>query len=137
MAHEAFDEIQTRDADARADGGEGEGLDVTDYRDVIRELKKEQLVGDAILPHYQARLKELEAIIAREKLVTLPTRPARIRLASAGRDRGAAGAEHAAAAPGRQHRRAGRVRAAAERALDRRQDAARPTTSPSRPRRGR
>jgi uncharacterized protein (DUF885 family) len=58
------------------------GWTITDYRDVIRELKKEQLVGDAILPHYQARLKELETIIAREKLVTLPTRPARIRLAS-------------------------------------------------------
>ena len=56
---------------------------MTDYRDVIRELKKEQLLGDAILPHYQARLKELETIITREKLVTLPTRPARIRLASA------------------------------------------------------
>ena len=40
-----------------------------------------------------------------------------------GRDRGLAGAQHAAAAPGRQHRRAGRVRAAAERAVDRRHDA--------------
>ena len=30
------------------------GLTVTDYRDVIRELKKEQLVGDAILPHLRA-----------------------------------------------------------------------------------
>ena len=30
---------------------------VTDYRDVLRALKKEQIVGDAILPHYQARLQ--------------------------------------------------------------------------------
>jgi uncharacterized protein (DUF885 family) len=59
------------------------GWSATDYRDVIRELKKDQLVGDAILPHYQSRLKDLETIITREKLVTLPTRPARIRLASA------------------------------------------------------
>ena len=59
------------------------GLTVTDYRDVIRELKKEQLVGDAILPHYKARLAEIEAIIRREHLVTLPARPARIRLATA------------------------------------------------------
>ena len=50
---------------------------------MIRELKKQQLVGEAILPHYQARLKDLETIITREKLVTLPSRPARIRLASA------------------------------------------------------
>lgn len=58
------------------------GLTVTDYRDVIRALKKEQLVGDAILPHYKQRLKTLEEIIRREKVVTLPTREARIRIAS-------------------------------------------------------
>jgi hypothetical protein len=55
---------------------------VTDYRDVIRALKKDQLVGDAILPHYQARLAELENIIRTQHLLTLPARPARIRLAS-------------------------------------------------------
>ncbi len=54
----------------------------TDYRDVIRELKKQQITGDAILPHYQARLKQVEEIIAREAIVTLPQRAARIRLAS-------------------------------------------------------
>jgi hypothetical protein len=58
------------------------GLDTTDYRAVIRELKKQQLVGDAILPHYQARLAAVEDIIRREKIVTLPARAARIRLAS-------------------------------------------------------
>jgi len=59
------------------------GFAATDYRDVIRELKKQQLVGDAILPHYQARLKQVEEIIRREGIVTLPRREARIRLASA------------------------------------------------------
>jgi uncharacterized protein (DUF885 family) len=58
------------------------GLDTSDYRAVIRELKKQQLVGDAILPHYQARLAAVEEIIRREKIVTLPARAARIRLAS-------------------------------------------------------
>jgi hypothetical protein len=58
------------------------GFTATDYRDVIRELKKQQIVGDAILPHYQARLKQLEEIIRREAIVTLPERAARIRLAS-------------------------------------------------------
>jgi Bacterial protein of unknown function (DUF885) len=58
------------------------GLTVTDYRDVIRELKKQQIVGDAILPHYQERLRRIEEIIQREGIVSLPSRPARIRLAS-------------------------------------------------------
>jgi len=53
-----------------------------DYRDVIRALKKQQIVGDAILAHYQARLAQVEEIIRREKIVTLPERKARIRLAS-------------------------------------------------------
>jgi uncharacterized protein (DUF885 family) len=57
-------------------------LPATDYRDVIRALKKDQLVGEAILPHYQKRMRELEEIIRRERVVTLPQREARIRLAS-------------------------------------------------------
>ncbi len=40
-------------------------------------------MGDAILPHYRARLAEIEGILRREHLVTLPSRPARIRLGSA------------------------------------------------------
>ena len=82
MAHSAFTEIQAEMQALAPQVAKEKGWTATDYRDVIRELKKEQLVGDAILPHYQARLKELEAIIVREKLVTLPMRPARIRLAS-------------------------------------------------------
>jgi len=83
MAHEAFDAIQKEMTALAPDVAKAKGWTVTDYRDVIRELKKQQLVGEAILPHYQARLKDLETIITREKLVTLPARPARIRLASA------------------------------------------------------
>jgi uncharacterized protein (DUF885 family) len=58
------------------------GYTSSDYRDVVRELKKKQLVGDAILPHYQQRLKQIEEIVRAKHLVTLPTREARIRLAS-------------------------------------------------------
>jgi hypothetical protein len=58
------------------------GFAVSDYRDVIRELKKQQVTGDAILPHYQARLAQVEEIIRREQVVTLPERAARIRIAS-------------------------------------------------------
>ena len=76
MAHEAFDAIQKEMTALAPEIAKAKGWTVTDYRDVIRELKKQQLVGEAIL-------KDLEAIITREKLVTLPSRPARIRLASA------------------------------------------------------
>jgi Bacterial protein of unknown function (DUF885) len=53
-----------------------------DYRDVIRELKKQQVEPAALLPMYQDRLREIEAIIRREKLVTLPNRAAAIRVAT-------------------------------------------------------
>jgi uncharacterized protein (DUF885 family) len=58
------------------------GLSVTDYRDVLRELKKNQITGEAILPLYQQRIKDMEEIIRREKIVTLPDRPMKVRLAS-------------------------------------------------------
>jgi hypothetical protein len=58
------------------------GLSVTDYRDVLRELKKNQVTGEAILPLYQQRIKDMEEIIRREKIVTLPDRPMKVRLAS-------------------------------------------------------
>jgi len=54
-----------------------------DYREVIRELKKQQLVGEAILPFYQERLKQVETIIVDKQIVSLPDRPARIRIATA------------------------------------------------------
>lgn len=50
------------------------------YRDVIRALKQEQLPANQILEHYQQRQKQIEAIVKREKLVTLPDRPLTIRL---------------------------------------------------------
>jgi Bacterial protein of unknown function (DUF885) len=55
---------------------------VTDYRDVCRRLKQDQIKGDDILPFYKKRLAEIEAILVKHNLVTLPDRPARIRLAS-------------------------------------------------------
>jgi len=52
------------------------------YRDVIRALKKDQWAGESILPRYEQRMKEMEDIIRRERVITLPARAARIRLAS-------------------------------------------------------
>jgi hypothetical protein len=82
QAHAAFTEIQKEMQTIAGRVSKERGFKVTGYRDVIRELKKEQLIGEAILPHYQKRIQEIEAIIRRERLVTLPERQMRIRIAS-------------------------------------------------------
>ncbi len=82
LARGAFKEIQAEMQRLAPAVAKARGLQATDYRDVIRALKKEQLVGEAILPHYRKRLQEIEAIVRRESLVTLPEREARIRIAT-------------------------------------------------------
>jgi len=82
MAHAAFRQIQDEMQSVAQRVAKQKGWKAADYRDVIRELKKDQFVGDAILRHYQKRIGEIEEIIRREKLVTLPNRPARMVLAS-------------------------------------------------------
>jgi len=57
-------------------------LGSADYRAVLRDLKKEALAPDAILPYYKQRLSDIERIIEEQKLITLPKRPATIRLAT-------------------------------------------------------
>ena len=57
-------------------------LGSADYRAVLRDLKKEALAPDAILPYYKQRLADIERIIEEQKLITLPKRPATIRLAT-------------------------------------------------------
>ena len=49
---------------------------------VIRQLKKEQISQDEILAVYDDRLAQLEEIIRREDIITLPERDAVIRLAT-------------------------------------------------------
>jgi uncharacterized protein (DUF885 family) len=58
------------------------GFQATDYHQVIAELKKEQLQGDAILTMYQQRVHDMEDIIRRERIVTLPAREMRVRIAT-------------------------------------------------------
>ena len=83
MAHQAFIEIQGEMQTIAAQIGQQRHLPSSDYRDVIHELKKQQLVGDAILPFYENRLKQIEQIVVDKQIVTLPDRPARIRIATA------------------------------------------------------
>jgi len=60
------------------------GYDTTDYREVIALLKRDGPIdGDKLLDHYHAVLRDVEEIIVREKIITLPERDAGIRIASA------------------------------------------------------
>jgi uncharacterized protein (DUF885 family) len=59
------------------------GFDTADYREVIRLLKEDQIHGDQLMPRYQEIIKELDVIIEREGLISLPDEPARVRMATA------------------------------------------------------
>jgi len=58
------------------------GFDTTDYREVLRILKKDQLHGEELMAAYQAVMAELDVIIEREGLASLPDEPARVRMAT-------------------------------------------------------
>ncbi|NCD71944.1 DUF885 domain-containing protein [Mucilaginibacter agri] len=83
MAHAAFIDIQNQMKPIAEEVAKQRHLASSDYRDVIHELKKEQIHGDSIIPLYEKHLKDIEAIIREHQLVTLPSRPAIIRLATA------------------------------------------------------
>jgi len=57
-------------------------LEVSDYRDVIRALKKEQMPRDKVEPAYHDVIAKIEDIIRREHIVTLPDRAMIMRIAS-------------------------------------------------------
>jgi uncharacterized protein (DUF885 family) len=58
------------------------GLGVTDYRDVIRALKKDTIARDRVEPTYHDVIGRIEDIIRREHIVTLPERQMLMRIAS-------------------------------------------------------
>lgn len=82
-AHAAFTQIQAEMAPLAAQVATAKGYPANDYRAVIAELKRKQITGKAILPFYENRLTEIEKIIVAKQLITLPGRPAIIRLATA------------------------------------------------------
>jgi uncharacterized protein (DUF885 family) len=82
QARAAFNDTQKQMAPLAAELAKQRGWSSSDYRDGIASLKKTQIAADAILPFYQSRLKAIEGIIAEKKLVTLPTVPAALRLAT-------------------------------------------------------
>lgn len=58
------------------------GLNATDYRDVIRQLKKDTIPNEQLEARYKDVNTALEAAIAQEGVVSLPKRPMVMRLAS-------------------------------------------------------
>lgn len=82
MAHEAFGQYQAEMAPLAAQVARANHYPSSDYRSVIAELKKKQITGEAILPFFNGRLHQIEQIIVAQGLVTLPARPAIIRLAT-------------------------------------------------------
>jgi uncharacterized protein DUF885 len=83
MAHAAFTQYQSEMAPLAARIAKARGYPSSDYRAVIAELKKQQITGEAILPFFDKRLHEIEKIIVAQNLVSLPSRAAIIRLATA------------------------------------------------------
>lgn len=80
-----FSYMQTRDeldTVARVVAAE-KGFRSANYRDVLRELKKQRIPADQVESLYRARLAQIEEIVRKENVVTLPTRDAALRLSSA------------------------------------------------------
>ncbi|MDB5117514.1 MAG: hypothetical protein JWQ79_3006 [Mucilaginibacter sp.] len=83
MAHAMFTDIQNQMKPLAEQIAKKYDLPSADYRDVIKFLKKKQIIGDSIMPIYKRHLADIEEIIRKHHLVTLPNRPAIIKLASA------------------------------------------------------
>lgn len=84
MERALADYVQTRDEMqvTAAAVAKQRNWSATDYRDVLRSLKKERIPQDKLLALYKERLKQIEDIVRRERIVSLPEREAVIRLAS-------------------------------------------------------
>ncbi len=80
MGHAAFNEYQQAMQVVAARIARERGLPSSDYRAVIKELKKDQIPDAEVLGHYQKTLAQIEDIIRVNKLASLPSRPVRIRL---------------------------------------------------------
>ncbi|MGB5459274.1 MAG: DUF885 domain-containing protein [Eudoraea sp.] len=78
----AFKELQTQLQVLGKIIAEKNNYPSDDYRDVLRSMKKEQLDSANILTVYRQQIKEIEAIIKDQQILTLPEREMTIRLAS-------------------------------------------------------
>ncbi|WP_368563094.1 DUF885 domain-containing protein [Pseudoxanthomonas sp. UTMC 1351] len=58
------------------------GIDATDYRDVIRGLKKSRIPNEQLEPHYRGVIDAIDPIIEKNRIVDVPQRPMQMRLGS-------------------------------------------------------
>jgi len=83
QAEQSFMEIQSEMQTLAPYVAKAEGFaPTTDYRAVIKDLKKQQLDRNNIEPYYQTVIDKIEAIIRDQHIVTLPKRKMIMRLAS-------------------------------------------------------
>jgi uncharacterized protein (DUF885 family) len=82
QAHAAFAQVQQQMEELAPQVAQKKGFKALHYREVIQALQKERLSAEDTLRLYQNRAKDLEAILQREHLVTLPKRKFNIRLAT-------------------------------------------------------
>ncbi|MEO9078201.1 MAG: DUF885 domain-containing protein [Rhodanobacter sp.] len=83
QAEQSFMEIQAQMTTLAPYVAKAEGFQpTTNYRDVIKQLKRQQLDRDTIEPYYHGVIGKIEAIIRERHLVTLPQRQMIMRLAS-------------------------------------------------------
>lgn len=59
------------------------GIDASDYRDVIKALKKHSIANDQLETYYRGIIDRIDPIIVAENIVDVPNRPMRMRLGSA------------------------------------------------------
>ena len=83
QAQQSFMEIQAQMTTLAPYVAKAEGFQpTTNYRDVIKQLKLQQLDRNTIEPDYHEVIEKIEAIIRERHLVTLPQRQMIMRLAS-------------------------------------------------------
>lgn len=82
QAHIAFDRIQQQMDVMAQKIAKQRGIEISSYQDVVLLLEQEQLSAEETLKEYRQRAQDLEDIIRREDLVTLPNSKCEIRLAT-------------------------------------------------------
>lgn len=81
-AHKTFDEVQQQMQAMAPKIAQRKKLKANDYRAVIRALQQERLSPQATLRLYQKRARDLDKIIQRQNIVTLPQTKFNLRLAT-------------------------------------------------------
>lgn len=82
QARAAFQETKARMQELAPRVAREKGYSVSTYDGVIRELKKTQVTGAPLLELYRKRSAEIDDILRREHLVSLPLRPMQVRMAT-------------------------------------------------------